>query len=109
MLVNKRIKRRDLNRTDANISKQIELLRLELKHIGINYNQKVKALNRLSQMHDRNGRAIFNPIVFEHDLSEMKDMMEKMLHVVYTAAAEMRGADVPSATDEEEEDDDSRP
>lgn len=97
MLVNKRYQRRNLRRNDANISKQIELFRLEIKQIGNNYNQRVKALNRLSQMHDRHGRAIFNPLEFEHDMSEMKKMMEKMLRLVNSAAAEMRSADDSSA------------
>lgn len=105
ILVNRRIQRRNYHRNDANIAKQIELLRLELKHIGVNYNQRVKALNRLSQMHDRHGRAVFNPVDFEHDMSEIKGMMEKMLRLVDTAAEEVRSADGASAEDEEEKDD----
>lgn len=109
MLISKRMQRRNYHRTDANITKQIELLRLELKHIGVNYNQRVKTLNRLSQMQDRHGRAVFNPVDFEHDMSEMKGMMEKMLRIVDTAAAEMRSADDASAEDEEEKDDEASP
>ncbi len=97
MLLERRDRRRFLSRNEANIAKQIELFRMEIKQIGNNYNQRVKALNRLSQMHDRHGRAIFNPLEFEHDMSEMKVMMEKMLRLVNAAAAEMRSADDASA------------
>lgn len=109
MLLERRDRRRFLSRNEANVAKQIELFRLEIKQIGNNYNQRVKALNRLSQMHDRHGRAIFNPFEFEHDMSEMKMMMEKMLRLVNAAIAEMRSADDASAEDEEEKDDEASP
>ena len=49
-ILQRRDRRRYLSRNDANVSKQIELLRLDLKRIGVNYNQRVKALNRLANL-----------------------------------------------------------
>ena len=78
-ILHRRDRRRFLSRNDANVSKQIELLRLDLKRIGVNYNQRVKTLNRLANMKDRQGKAIVNARDIEHDMTEMKHMMDGMV------------------------------
>lgn len=99
-ILQRRDRRRYLSRNDANVSKQIELLRLDLKRIGVNYNQRVKALNRLANLKDRQGKAIVNARDIEHDMSEMKRMMDGMVKTF----SEIRAAVLDSEGEEEEED-----
>ena len=82
MLIQKRYRRRNLSRNEANIAKQIELLRGDLKRIGVNYNQRVKTLNTLAILRDRQGRPIVTSRDVEHDMFEMKKMMEYMVETV---------------------------
>ena len=48
-LLSTRCRRRNLSRNEANLSKQIELLRAEIRRVGVNYNQRVKTLNTLAK------------------------------------------------------------
>ena len=98
-ILQRRDRRRFLSRNDANVSKQIELLRLDLKRIGVNYNQRVKALNRLANLKDRQGKAIVNARDIEHDMSEMKRMMDGMVKTF----SEIRAAVLDSDGEEEED------
>lgn len=98
-ILQRRDRRRFLSSNDANVSKQIELLRLDLKRIGVNYNQRVKALNRLVNLKDRQGKAIVNARDIEHDMSEMKRMMDGMVKTF----SEIRAAVLDSDGEEEED------
>ena len=57
-LLVKRIQRRNFRRTEANITKQLALLKAEIVRIGNNYNQKVKARTDLADM-----KAMMNEIL----------------------------------------------
>ena len=103
-ILQRRDRRRYLSRNDANVSKQIELLRLDLKRIGVNYNQRVKALNRLANLKDRQGKAIVNARDIEHDMSEMKRMMDGMVKTF----SEIRAAVLDSEGEEGEEEEDEK-
>ena len=81
-VISTRIRRRNLSRHDANLSKQIDMLRVELKRIGVNYNQRVKALNTLARLRDKNGRVIVNAGDIDHDMMQMKRMMDGMVQKV---------------------------
>lgn len=81
-VISTRIRRRNLSRNDANLSKQIDMLRVELKRIGVNYNQRVKALNTLARLRDKNGRVIVNAGDIDHDMMQMKRMMDGMVQKV---------------------------
>ena len=81
-VISTRIRRRNLSRNDANLSKQIDMLRVELKRIGVNYNQRVKALNTLARLRDKNGRVIVNAGDIDHDMIQMKRMMDGMVQKV---------------------------
>ena len=85
--------RRNLSRNEANVAKQIELLRTDLKRIGVNYNQRVKTLNRLAILRDKQGHSIVNARDIEHDMTEMKRMMEAMVKTVATIETEVLGED----------------
>lgn len=104
-ILQRRDRRRYLSRNDANVSKQIELLRLDLKRIGVNYNQRVKALNRLANLKDRQGKAIVNARDIEHDMSEMKRMMDGMVKTFSEIRAAVLDSEGEEVEDEKEKDD----
>lgn len=81
-LLSTRCRRRNLSRNEANLSKQIELLRAEIRRVGVNYNQRVKTLNTLSKFRDRQGRMIVSATDIEHDMTDMKRMMDAMVSKV---------------------------
>ena len=81
-LLSTRCRRRNLSRNEANLSKQIELLRAEIRRVGVNYNQRVKTLNTLVKFRDRQGRMIVSATDIEHDMTDMKRMMDAMVSKV---------------------------
>ena len=81
-LLSTRCRRRNLSRNEANLSKQIELLRAEIRRVGVNYNQRVKTLNTLAKFRDRQGRMIVSATDIEHDMTDMKRMMDTMVSKV---------------------------
>lgn len=81
-VLSKRLQRRNYSRNDANLAKQIDMLRVELKRIGVNYNQRVKSLNTLAKLRDKNGRVIVNAADIDHDMMQMKRMMDGMVQKV---------------------------
>ena len=81
-LLKTRVQRRNLRRTEANLSRQLEQLTTEVKRIGVNYNQRVKALNTLARLRDKNGRVIVNAGDIDHDMMQMKRMMDGMVQKV---------------------------
>ena len=78
MLV-KRIQRRNFHRTEANITKQLALLKAEISRIG---NQKVRALNTLAKLRDRSGQPVVTSGMVRTDLADMKSMMTEILDKV---------------------------
>ena len=106
-LISKRYQRRNFRRFGSDVAKQVELLRLDLKRIGVNYNQRVKTLNRLALLRDKQGRAVVNARDIAHDMGEMKKMMESMVKTVATIETQvLRGEDEKGKEDEEEKEDD---
>lgn len=81
-LLSTKCRRRNLSRNEANLSKQIELLRAEIRRVGVNYNQRVKTLNTLAKFRDRQGRMIVSATDIEHDMTDMKRMMDAMVSKV---------------------------
>ena len=104
-LLSTRVRRRNLSLNEANVAKQIELLRLDLKRIGVNYNQCVKTLNRLANVKDRRGNAIVNARDIEHDMSEMKRMMDGMVKTFTEIRAAVLDSEEEEEGDEKEKDD----
>ena len=84
-----RVVRRNLRRTDANLSKQIELLRADIKRIGVNYNQVVKAVNTLSLLRDKRGNAVVTAQTLDGNLTDLKNMMLSVLEKVDAISAEV--------------------
>ena len=74
-----RVQRRNLRRTEANISRQLEQLTAEVKRIGVNYNQVVKALNTLAKLRDGRGHAVVTATAIDGNLTDMKLLMESIL------------------------------
>ena len=106
-ILHRRDRRRYLSRNEANVAKQIELLRLDLKRIGVNYNQRVKTLNRLASVKDRQGKAIVNARDIEHDMTEMKRMMDGMVKTFSEIRAAVLDSDGGEEGDEKENEDDA--
>lgn len=88
-LLRGRVQRRNLRRTEANLSRQVEQLRMEIKRIGVNYNQVVKAVNTLSKLRDRHGNAAVSAASIDGNLTDMKIMMEALLKRVRFIAGEV--------------------
>ena len=91
-----RVSRRNLRRTDANLSKQIEILRAEIKRIGVNYNQVVRAVNSMAKLRDRQGNAVITSHTIEGKLTDLRQMMISVLDKVEAISAEV--SDNPSST-----------
>lgn len=106
-LISKRYQRRNFSNLQSNVAKQIELLRLDLKRIGVNYNQRVKTLNRLANVKDRQGKAIVNARDIEHDMTEMKRMMDGMMKTFSEIRAAVLDSDGGEEGDEKENEDDA--
>ena len=104
-ILKSRVQRRNLRRTEANISRQLEQLTAEVKRIGVNYNQRVKTLNRLANVKDRRGNAIVNARDIEHDMQEMKRMMDGMVKTFTEIRAAVLDSEEEEEGDEKENDD----
>ena len=91
-----RVFRRNLRRTDANLSKQIEILRAEIKRIGVNYNQVVRAVNSMAKLRDKQGNAVITSHTIEGKLTDLRQMMISVLDKVDTISAEV--SDNPNST-----------
>lgn len=82
-ILSRRVRRRNLSRNETNLIKQIELLRLDIKRIGVNYNQRVRAMNTIATKLDQDNDAhAISYGYFEYDMTSMKRMMEGMVSKV---------------------------
>ena len=77
-----RVFRRNLRRHEANISKQIELLRAEIRRIGVNYNQVVRAVNSMSRLRDKRGNAVITAHTIDGKLTDLRQIMVSVLDKV---------------------------
>ena len=77
-----RVFRRNLRRHEANISKQIELLRAEIRRIGVNYNQVVRAVNSMARLRDKRGTAVITAHTIDGKLTDLRQMMISVLDKV---------------------------
>lgn len=89
VLLRGRIKRRFLSRNSANIAKQIEILRAEIKRIGVNYNQVVRAVNSMAKLRDKRGNAVITSHTIEGKLTDLRQMMISVLDKVDAISAEV--------------------
>ena len=77
-----RVFRRNLRRHEANISKQIELVRAEIRRIGVNYNQVVRAVNSMARLRDKRGNAVITAHTIDGKLTDLRQMMISVLDKV---------------------------
>ena len=89
-LLVKRILGGNCRRTEANITKQLALLKAEVVRIGNNYNQKVRTLNTLAKLRDKSGRPVVTAGMVRTDLSDMKSMMCEILEKVRLVEEDIR-------------------
>ena len=82
VLLRGRIKRRYLSRNSANIAKQIEILRAEIRRIGVNYNQVVRAVNSMARLRDKRGNAVITAHTIDGKLTDLRQMMISVLDKV---------------------------
>lgn len=92
-ILSRRTKRKNVNCDDSGLIRQIELLRLDIKRIGVNYNQRVRALNTIAARSDRNGMIPLQYGYLEYDMTSMKRMMEEMVSKVNEIAGIVLGLD----------------
>ena len=85
-----RVVRRNLSKTEANLSRQIEQVHADIKRIGINYNQMVRAVNTLAKLRDKRGNAVITSSAIDGNLSDMRLLMEALLDRVLLLAHEVK-------------------
>lgn len=85
-----RVQRRNLSKTEANLSRQIEQVHTEIKRIGINYNQVVRAVNTLAKLRDKRGNAVITAATIDGNLSDMRVLMETLLDRVLLLSHEVK-------------------
>ena len=78
-ILSRRVRRKNLICNESNLIKQIDLLRLDIKRIGVNYNQRVRALNTIASRADNGGALAIQYGYFEFDMTSMKHMMEDIV------------------------------
>lgn len=81
-ILSRRSRRRIPNDNESGLIQQIELLRLDIKRIGVNYNQRVRALNAIAARSVRGNSAPMQYEYFEYDMTAMKRMMDEMISKV---------------------------
>lgn len=81
-LFRSRVQRRNLRKTEANLTRQMEQVRMEIKRIGVNYNQVVRSINTLSKLRDKHGNSVVSAAAIDGNLTDMKKMMEALLQKV---------------------------
>ena len=89
VLMRGRLRRRYLSRNDANVGKQLELLRAEIKRIGVNYNQVVRAVNTLAQLRDKRGNAVISSQIIDGKLGDLHQMMISVMDKVDKVCADI--------------------
>ena len=93
--------RRNFRKTEANLTKQVLLLRTEIRKIGINYNQVVRSLNTFAKLRDKRGNAVVSEITVHGHLKDLKSMMEKALSKVEAIARDVIDSETdPSAPED---------
>ena len=96
VLMRGRLRRRYLSRNAANLSKQIEILRAEIKRIGVNYNQVVRAVNSMAKLRDKQGNAVITSHTIEGKLTDLRQMMISVLDKIESISTEV--SDNPNST-----------
>ena len=74
-----RVQRRNLSKTEANLSRQIEQVHTEIKRIGINYNQVVRAVNTLAKLRDKRGNAVITQHTIDAHLADLKSLTMSLI------------------------------
>lgn len=78
-LLGGRVQRRNLRRTEANLSRQMEQLHADISRIGNNYNQAVHALNIMAHLQEQKGSTVVTKEMVDGKLTDMKLLMESLL------------------------------
>ena len=63
--------------------------RQEIRRIGINYNQVVKAVNTLAQLRDKRGNAVISAHTIDGNLTDLRNMMISVLEKVDAISTEI--------------------
>lgn len=78
-ILSRKVRRKNMSRNESDLINQIDLLRLDIKRIGVNYNQRVRALNAIASRTDHEGTFAVQYGYFEYDMASMKRMMEEIV------------------------------
>lgn len=76
------IRRRSLKPTDENLQKQLTLLSADIKKIGNNYNQVVKAVNTAVAIRKKDGSPAVSTRSLEYRISELHGQMQEIITLV---------------------------
>lgn len=88
-LFKKRVQKRNLSRSEANLSRQIAQYHADIKRIGINYNQSVRALNFMAKLTDKNGNPLVSQAAVDGKITDLYLLMEATLTSVLLLKSEV--------------------
>lgn len=83
-----KVQRRDYSNAAPGSSKQMEFLIAEIKRIGNNYNQVVRAVNRSVGLTTKSGNPAVSTKSMEYQLGQLKKMMQDIMNKLSLAFAE---------------------
>lgn len=88
-LLSKDIRRRNLRIRDENLEKRFALFVADMKKVGVNYNQVVKAVNTLMKQHSTNGRSSFSRRSMIQKCTELEALTKTMIEALEKMSLEI--------------------
>ena len=88
-LLSKDIRRRNLRIRDENLEKRFALFVADMKKVGVNYNQVVKAVNTLMKQHNTNGRSSFSRRSMIQKCTELEALTKTMIEALEKMSLEI--------------------
>lgn len=82
VLSERKVLRRNLKPVDGNMLKRAMILSSDIKKIGVNYNQVVKAINTAVSLKDKDGKPVLSMRRLEGQIAGLHKQMEKIVSLI---------------------------
>lgn len=82
VLSERKVLRRNLKPVDGNMLKRAMILSSDIKKIGVNYNQVVKAINTAVSLKDKDGKSVLSMRRLEGQIAGLHKQMEKIVSLI---------------------------
>lgn len=82
VLSERKVLRRKLKPVDGNMLKRAMILSSDIKKIGVNYNQVVKAINTAVSLKDKDGKPVLSMRRLEGQIAGLHKQMEKIVSLI---------------------------